>query len=64
MDQPSIQQLYRDSFRPDEYINDYYQALDEEVQFFLLNLHNFFKSTSSEAGIYITYSTYHLKLDR
>jgi hypothetical protein len=38
----ALEQLYRDKFRPEEYLSTYYRTLDAEVEFFLHNLHHFF----------------------
>ncbi|XP_046639230.1 nicotinamide N-methyltransferase-like [Daphnia pulicaria] len=38
----ALEQLYRDKFRPEEYLSTYYRTLDAEVEFFLRNLHHFF----------------------
>ena len=38
----AIEQLYKQSFQPEDYLKTYYGHLDAEVQFFLCNLHDFF----------------------
>lgn len=40
----SLQELYENSFDPDDYLQTYYGHLDAEVAFFLRNLHDFFAS--------------------
>ncbi len=37
-----LEQLYRESFQPEDYVATYYRSLDAEVEFFLRNLHRFF----------------------
>ena len=38
----ALEKLYRDYFQPEDYVANYYQSLDVEVEFFLRNLHHFF----------------------
>jgi hypothetical protein len=56
MEDSSVQQLFRSFYEPSTYINDFYQSLDVEVEFFLLNLHRFFSSKinkSQQGTLYI-----------
>lgn len=49
----ALEQLYRDNFKPEEYLSTYYRTLDAEVEFFLRNLHHFFFVSNGKASLCI-----------
>ena len=46
----TVSQLYEAQFVPENYISQYYTAVDEEEQFFLSQLHQFFQELKEEKG--------------
>lgn len=44
VDRVELERLYRDDFHPENYVSTYYSSMDQEVQFFLHNLHEFFST--------------------
>lgn len=44
-----LEKLYEKAFHPDVYVETYYGYLDEEVGFFLRNLHDFFAQLETKS---------------
>ena len=51
VDRVGLECLYRDRFKPEDYVATYYSCVDLEVQFFLQNLHTFFSTLGKEISI-------------
>lgn len=49
-----LEQLYHDFFKPEDYLNTYYNGLDKEYQFFLTNLHKYFNSRGMKKQIFFS----------
>ena len=46
----AVTDLYRSEFVPSSYLSQYYSHVDQEEQFFLSQLHNFFRKFGESEG--------------